>query len=153
MLRASSSGKGEQLCVDALVGLIREKQVEVRVAGQNGLAPLLGLEDHKACSKWVKRFVALRSEDATADQAVHGLGAMLNVAGSLGVPPWLGQVVEALAKVGRRAESKKEVERIVQAFLKQQQASRDLWKRCQSRLTSSQMEVLKDRQGTMSYYS
>jgi len=78
---------------------------------------------------------------------------MLTAAGSSGFPDYLGAVIEALEKVRRKPEARKEVERMVQAFLKHQQASRDLWKRCQTRLTRDQLELLESGKGTLSYYS
>jgi len=152
VMRMPDGGKASRLCRDALVNLLADKRVEVRIASQTALAPLLSLESTEACKKQARSFATLGPEDSV-DKAVHGLGALLRAAGNLGVPPWLGAVIEALSKVGRRSEAKKEVERTVQAFMKQQQQSRDLWKRCQSRLTESQMDLLKAGQGTMSYYS
>jgi len=152
-MRLGGTAEAERLCREALQRLLREKRVEVRVAGQSALAPLFGLDGPEACRARAKQLAALGRSADSVDEAVHGLGAMLKVAGSLGVPPWLGAVIEALAQVGRRPESKKEVERIVQAFLKQQQQSRDLWKRCQDRLTEEQMELLKAGKGVLSYYS
>lgn len=152
VLHGTANGEGLKLCRDALITLLQERRVEVRSASQTALAPLLGLDGVEACRAQVKSFAALGSGDSV-DSAVHGLGAMLLAAGSLGVPPWLGGVVEALARVGQRPEAKKEVEHIVQAFLKQQQESRDLWRRCQARLTVTQMDLLRSRQGTLSYYA
>eukprot|EP00927_Polykrikos_kofoidii_P053897 TRINITY_DN48420_c0_g1_i1.p1 TRINITY_DN48420_c0_g1~~TRINITY_DN48420_c0_g1_i1.p1 ORF type:complete len:1827 (-),score=391.48 TRINITY_DN48420_c0_g1_i1:35-5437(-) len=147
----AATGEGTKLCRERLVGMLKDERIEVRIASQNALAPLLGVESQAICKKQVKFFRDLPV--ASVGQAVHGLGALLSAAGSLGVPSWLGSVVEALASVGRQPEAKKEAERVVQTFLKQQQQSRDLWKRCQARLSSNQMELLKARQGTMSYYS
>mmetsp|Transcript_52907 Transcript_52907/g.153982 ORF Transcript_52907/g.153982 Transcript_52907/m.153982 type:complete len:573 (+) Transcript_52907:23-1741(+) len=152
VLRATEQGEGLRLCRTALIALLEERRVEVRSAGQTALVPLLGLDSLEACRAQVRAFAALGPGDSV-DKAVHGLGAMLLAAGSLGVPPWLGGVVEALARVGQRPEAKKEVEHIVQAFLKQQQESRDLWRRCQARLTATQMDLLRSRQGTLSYYA
>jgi len=145
-------GEAEGLCQGALITMLQDERVEVRLAGQNALAPLLGLEDSQVCKARVKTFATLGPGDSV-DTAVHGLGALLNAASSLGAPPWLGAVIEALAKVGRRPEAKKEVERMVQAFLKQQQQSRDIWKRCQTRLSKNQLELLESGRGTLSYYS
>jgi len=153
IFRLSDGGKATKLCHDTLLAMLGDKRVEVRIASQAALAPLLGLETTATCKKMAKAFAAAGGSDEAADRAVHGLSAMLRVAGSLGVPDWLGEVIEALSKVGRRPESKKEVEKTVQAFMKQQQQSRDVWKRCQKRLTEEQMDLLKARQGTMSYYS
>jgi len=152
MLHRANGGEGGKLCRQALTELLQDKRVEVRIAGQSALAPLLGAAGPEACKQQIAAFAAL-GPSSSVDRAVHGLGALLSAAGSLGVPPWLGSAIEALAKVGREPEAKKEVERVVQAFLKQQQQSRDLWRRCQSRLTESQMDLLKARQGTLSYYA
>jgi len=152
VLRIPQKSEPARLCREALIKLLGDKRVEVRVASQTALAPMLRLETSESCKKQARDFAALGAADSV-DSAVHGLSAMLSAAGSLGVPPWLGAVIEALSKVGKKQDAKKEVERTVQAFLKQQQGSRDLWKRCQSRLTESQMELLKARRGTMSYYS
>lgn len=153
IFRLSDGGKATKLCHDTLLAMLGDKRVEVRIASQAALAPLLGLETTATCKKMAKAFAAAGGSDEAADRAVHGLSAMLRVAGSLGVPDWLGDVIEALSKAGQRPESKKEVEKTVQAFMKQQQQSRDVWKRCQKRLTEEQMDLLKARQGTMSYYS
>jgi len=149
-LHTSDSGGAAKLCREALVAFLQDERVEVRIASQNALAPLLGAESFEVCKAHVAAFAALKPNESV-NRAVHGLGAMLNAAGSLGVPPWLGSVIEALARVGKHPEAKKEVERVVQAFLKQQQQSINLWRHCQSRLTPTQMDLLKARQGTLSY--
>jgi len=139
-------------CRRKLIEFLGDRRLEVRVASQTALAPLLSLDCVEACKRQVKTFATMAT-NGYVDQAVHGLSAMLNASACLGVPVWLGSVIEALSKVGKHPEAKREVQKTVQAFMKQQQQSRDLWKRCQARLSETQMELLKVGQGNMSYYS
>eukprot|EP00929_Paragymnodinium_shiwhaense_P115969 TRINITY_DN8516_c0_g1_i1.p1 TRINITY_DN8516_c0_g1~~TRINITY_DN8516_c0_g1_i1.p1 ORF type:complete len:1818 (-),score=465.35 TRINITY_DN8516_c0_g1_i1:168-5621(-) len=139
---------GAKMSTAALMKLLGDQRTEVRTTARKCVMPLLSTLGPDEFKQQVMLFKTL-----DADMAVQGLGAMLSVAGILGIPPWLGAVVEALNVVARKPEVKKDVERIVQDFMKQQQQSREMWKRCQTRLTEKQMELLKDRQGTMSYYS
>ena len=63
----------------------------------------------------MKTFSAM-ANSGSVDQAVNGLSAMLNLSASLGVPVWLGIVIEALSKVGKHSEAKREVQKTVQAL-------------------------------------
>jgi len=150
-MHGTQSGEGERLCRELLISLLKEDRIEVRTAAQEALAPLNILLSSKQVSALAKKWSKLNGDQA--DEAVHGLASLLLAAGSLASPDWLGGVIEGLSKVGTRPEGKKEVERVVQAFLKQQQVSREVWRRCQSRLSSEQMELLKAGQGTLSYFS
>lgn len=87
---------------------------------------------------------------------IAGLACALLAAADCGVPPWAGKAIETLTPYGRQGmpeAAMKEVQGAIQAFLKLQQSSQISWKECQEKLAPSQLELLNDSKGKLSYFS
>eukprot|EP00930_Biecheleria_cincta_P054815 TRINITY_DN41214_c0_g1_i1.p1 TRINITY_DN41214_c0_g1~~TRINITY_DN41214_c0_g1_i1.p1 ORF type:complete len:2072 (-),score=373.64 TRINITY_DN41214_c0_g1_i1:15-6230(-) len=139
---------------------------EVRSAARGVLATFLALESETDLLKDIQRFKTLagpppskQSVSEPSEKNHTGTAALactLLAAADCGVPRWSGKAIQALAPYGRLGMPegiRKEVQGAIQAFLKLQQASQKSWKECREKLTPSQLELLNDSKGKLSYFS
>eukprot|EP00397_Hematodinium_sp_SG-2012_P000417 GEMP01000417.1.p1 GENE.GEMP01000417.1~~GEMP01000417.1.p1 ORF type:complete len:1839 (+),score=427.70 GEMP01000417.1:92-5608(+) len=86
----------------------------------------------------------------------YPLICVLYVGCDLGVPPWVGNCIEALVQYTSGEISSgvvKEVQAALQHFLRRQQASRILWTACQQKLSAHHLDLLNAHKGNLSYFS
>ncbi|CAJ1370251.1 unnamed protein product [Effrenium voratum] len=137
---------------------------EIRSAARSAVASFLAVQCESEIVSRLKALKALAgpARDSQAKPvepfciAVSTMACMLLTAADCGVPRWSGQAVQAVApygKVGVHEIARKEVQSAIQAFLKLQQSSQTSWTECQLKLTPTQLELLNDNKGKLSYFS
>jgi hypothetical protein len=143
---------------------------EVRSATRGAVVSFLSLDSETQITTQIKSFkklagpprkptssevIVLDSENSIL-QGVNSLVCVLLAAADRGVPSWTGKAVQAVAPYGRPGlpeAARKEVQGAIQAFLKLQQSSQRNWKEFQDKMTPTQMELLDDNKGKLSYFS
>jgi len=150
--------------VEASLG---HREHKVRAAAKRVIANSLASDAEKVVIEHVDRHKAMAgkapkrgehpidvSESVIA--GVVGLSCAMLAAADCGVPSWTGQVIESIAPYGRPAAGAvihKEVQTTLQAFLKVQQANRQTWLECKTKLSSAQIDLLNESKGSQSYFS
>ena len=139
---------------------------EIRAAARGAVASFLTVEAEPEIRGRLK---SLKAQAGTASNGsetklengdfcsiVSTMACMLLAAADCGVPQWSGLAIQTVAPYGKpgiQEAARKEVQSAIQAFLKLQQSSQQTWKECQDKLTSSQLDLLNDSKGKLSYFS
>jgi hypothetical protein len=143
---------------------------EVRTAARGAVTSFLALEPEADITKLLSRFkklagparkatsseVIVLDSESSLSIGVGGLTCALLAAADVGVPRWTGKAVQAIVPYGRQGLPegvRKEVQGAIQAFLKLQQSNQRNWKEFQEKMTPSQLELLDDGKGKLSYFS
>ncbi|CAK9006905.1 unnamed protein product [Durusdinium trenchii] len=145
---------------------------EIRSAARSSVASFLTLEAEAELVVKLKNLKTLagpamrkpndvppEAEAVAFCQAVSAMACMLLAAADCGVPRWSGQAIQAVAPYGKTGRpgiqelARKEVQSAIQAFLKLQQSSQTAWTECQQKLTPTQLDLLNDNKGKLSYFS
>jgi hypothetical protein len=143
---------------------------EVRNAARSAVASFLALDTEAEITANLSRFKKLAgpARKATSSEVIVldsennmsiGVGCLtctLLAAADIGVPRWAGKAIQAVAPYGRPGLPegvRKEVQGAIQAFLKLQQSNQRNWKEFQDKMTPSQLELLDDGKGKLSYFS
>ena len=138
---------------------------EIRMAARSAVASFLTVEGETQLVTKLKGLKSLagpprkQTEESDTDafcRAVSTMACLLLVAADCGVPRWSGQAIQAVAPYGKpgiQETARKEVQSAIQAFLKLQQSSQTSWTECQQKLSSSQLDLLNDNKGKLSYFS